>query len=229
MHHLPPLRGRKTPRRPLCHLSNPHQPCQPLFVAPCSHTWHYRCIRPIIEKEYPTFLCPNCRAVADLDQEIEEDDIAPDLWETVDHLLISNANPETMSQETAKAATSGTVGVGEATTATTVVTAMAGPSNHTTPPPLIHRPNATPAVAISPLSTPGQLADDFPETPQTPPNQITSPRNNPWTMVDGPRDDGEGSSSGGENIVGEGPMTPMNDAGPFIMDGGDGHRRASVF
>ena len=48
------------------------QPCQALFIAPCSHTWHYKCIRPIIQTEYPAFLCPNCRAVADLEEDIEE-------------------------------------------------------------------------------------------------------------------------------------------------------------
>lgn len=53
------------------------QPCQSLFIAPCSHTWHYKCIRPIIQSEYPAFLCPNCRAVADLEEDIEE----PESWD----------------------------------------------------------------------------------------------------------------------------------------------------
>lgn len=50
------------------------QPCQSLFVAPCSHVWHFKCIRPIVNdpKLYPQFLCPNCRAVADLEADIEE-------------------------------------------------------------------------------------------------------------------------------------------------------------
>ena len=48
-------------------------PCQSLFVAPCSHVWHYKCIRPILNgPTWPTFLCPNCRAVADLEAEVEE-------------------------------------------------------------------------------------------------------------------------------------------------------------
>jgi E3 ubiquitin-protein ligase DMA1/2 len=36
--------------------------------------WHYKCIRPILvdPKQYPHFLCPNCRAVADLNAEVEE-------------------------------------------------------------------------------------------------------------------------------------------------------------
>lgn len=52
------------------------QPCQALFVAPCSHTWHYKCIRTILENsKYPSFLCPNCRAQADLDADIEEEEL----------------------------------------------------------------------------------------------------------------------------------------------------------
>lgn len=43
-------------------------------MAPCSHVWHYKCIRPILNnhKQWPQFLCPNCRAVTDLDADIED-------------------------------------------------------------------------------------------------------------------------------------------------------------
>ncbi|KAI5811211.1 RING finger protein, partial [Peziza echinospora] len=50
-------------------------PCQALFVAPCSHVWHFKCIRPLVDKGYPNFLCPNCRAIADLERDIEEDEL----------------------------------------------------------------------------------------------------------------------------------------------------------
>lgn len=63
-------------------------PCQSLFVAPCSHVWHYKCIRPILNgPTWPNFLCPNCRAVADLEEDVEEPDT--DDWE---------ANGEPMSK-----------------------------------------------------------------------------------------------------------------------------------
>ena len=60
------------------------QPCQSLFVAPCSHVWHYKCIRPILNdvKNYPQFMCPNCRAVTDLEADV--DDPAEDGWEDGD-------------------------------------------------------------------------------------------------------------------------------------------------
>jgi hypothetical protein len=35
--------------------------------------WHYKCIRPILNgPTWPNFLCPNCRAVADLDEDFED-------------------------------------------------------------------------------------------------------------------------------------------------------------
>lgn len=49
----------------------PVSPCQALFVAPCSHGWHYKCIRPLVVKTYPHFLCPNCRSLCDLEADIE--------------------------------------------------------------------------------------------------------------------------------------------------------------
>ncbi|TKA57313.1 hypothetical protein B0A55_12841 [Friedmanniomyces simplex] len=51
---------------------NPVAPCQALFVAPCSHVWHYKCVRNLIHgPSYPNFLCPNCRFVADLEADVE--------------------------------------------------------------------------------------------------------------------------------------------------------------
>ncbi|KAK3996036.1 hypothetical protein QBC44DRAFT_355988 [Cladorrhinum sp. PSN332] len=56
-------------------------PCQCLFVAPCSHTWHYKCIRSLLSSpSYPIFICPNCRAAADLEAEVED----PEDWEQLD-------------------------------------------------------------------------------------------------------------------------------------------------
>ncbi|KAF5393905.1 hypothetical protein D9757_000358 [Collybiopsis confluens] len=46
-------------------------PFQPLFVSSCSHTFHYKCIRPLIEKHYPGFCCPLCRTYADLEEDVE--------------------------------------------------------------------------------------------------------------------------------------------------------------
>lgn len=49
------------------------QPCQAVFVSPCLHSYHYKCIRRVILKSYPQFLCPTCRALSDLEAEDESD------------------------------------------------------------------------------------------------------------------------------------------------------------
>ncbi|KAI5962968.1 uncharacterized protein KGF55_002760 [Candida pseudojiufengensis] len=49
-------------------------PCQAIFISPCSHHWHYKCIRPIIIKSYPQFYCPNCRTMCDLETDLDDDD-----------------------------------------------------------------------------------------------------------------------------------------------------------
>lgn len=54
---------------------NPVAPCQALFVAPCSHVWHFKCVRGLINSQhYPNFSCPNCRFVADLEADVEQPD-----------------------------------------------------------------------------------------------------------------------------------------------------------
>lgn len=44
-------------------------PFQALFVAPCSHTFHFKCIRPLLES-YPGFQCPICRTYSDLEASV---------------------------------------------------------------------------------------------------------------------------------------------------------------
>lgn len=58
------------------------QPCQSLFVAPCSHTWHFKCVKSLLmSPQYPVFICPNCRAGADLEADVEE---PSEEWEMFD-------------------------------------------------------------------------------------------------------------------------------------------------
>jgi hypothetical protein len=44
---------------------------QALFIAPCSHTFHYKCIKPLLDSHHPAFSCPLCRSFADLDEDVE--------------------------------------------------------------------------------------------------------------------------------------------------------------
>lgn len=46
---------------------------QCLFITPCSHTFHYKCLRPLLESLHPSFSCPLCRTYADLDEDVEVD------------------------------------------------------------------------------------------------------------------------------------------------------------
>ncbi|KAE8214261.1 hypothetical protein CF327_g2302 [Tilletia walkeri] len=48
--------------------------CQALFIAPCSHVFHYKCIRPLLTQHHPGFSCPLCRTFADLEADVEEED-----------------------------------------------------------------------------------------------------------------------------------------------------------
>lgn len=44
-------------------------PFQALFVAPCSHSYHFKCIKPLLDS-YPGFQCPICRTYSDLDASV---------------------------------------------------------------------------------------------------------------------------------------------------------------
>ncbi|KAH9965275.1 hypothetical protein BC827DRAFT_1183518 [Russula dissimulans] len=52
---------------------------QALFIAPCSHAFHYKCIRPLLETHHPAFLCPLCRTFANLEEDVEVDVASIDL------------------------------------------------------------------------------------------------------------------------------------------------------
>lgn len=45
-------------------------PGQALFIAPCSHIFHFKCLRPLLLENYPGFCCPLCRAYSDLEANV---------------------------------------------------------------------------------------------------------------------------------------------------------------
>ena len=49
-------------------------PSQALFVAPCAHIFHLKCLLPWIELSFPAFSCPLCRADSDLEAKVEVDE-----------------------------------------------------------------------------------------------------------------------------------------------------------
>lgn len=50
------------------------KPCQAMFISPCSHSWHFQCIRRLVMTSYPQFVCPNCRCTCDLEASLENSD-----------------------------------------------------------------------------------------------------------------------------------------------------------
>ncbi|KAI9511960.1 SMAD/FHA domain-containing protein [Russula earlei] len=68
---------------------------QALFIAPCSHAFHYKCIRPLLETHHPAFLCPLCRTFANLEEDVEIDVASIDLEdEAAEEALVPVAAPE---------------------------------------------------------------------------------------------------------------------------------------
>ncbi|KAI9476230.1 MAG: SMAD/FHA domain-containing protein [Benjaminiella poitrasii] len=48
-------------------------PFQALFIAPCSHSFHFKCCYPLLQNYFPGFNCPLCRSYADLNANVSID------------------------------------------------------------------------------------------------------------------------------------------------------------
>lgn len=201
--------------------ANSFQPCQALFIAPCAHIWHYKCIRPVLEgRSYPQFQCPNCRAYSDLEADVdvdmddwnEEEEDAPDANLDVDQADRPGRNPEiTTSAEPAQTAESTTHGDATAVqpAAETTNTNLSNSSllarrqdRSTAPPP----DNLSPPVSNILMPTRPSEAEIH--------DHLAQQR----TQTESPNAE--------QIIAGEGPLTPRNNAGPFVFDG-SGSRAAS--
>ena len=55
--------------------------CQALFIAPCSHSFHYKCIRGTLLEHHPGFSCPLCRSFHDLEADVEVELPEDEQWE----------------------------------------------------------------------------------------------------------------------------------------------------
>ncbi|KAH6661241.1 hypothetical protein BKA67DRAFT_79336 [Truncatella angustata] len=189
-------------------------PCQSLFVAPCSHTWHYKCIRELlVGPSHPIFTCPNCRAAADLDADIEEPD---EEWQQLDsggedaNMDTSDApqelttiptddspNMSDMAADEAPSPVSPPVSPVEAEAEAADVTMM-----------LDHAPTVQ-EIPIRPASRP-EASSPVP-IPRSSPIPVNRSRRTP-------------SPPSGQ----EGPLTPRNDAGPWVFDGDAGRASQDI-
>ena len=58
-----------------CICLNAMAPFQALFLAPCSHCYHFKCVTPLLGAGY-MFQCPMCRQVANLEATVVTDDVS---------------------------------------------------------------------------------------------------------------------------------------------------------
>ncbi|KAF2281109.1 uncharacterized protein EI97DRAFT_366704 [Westerdykella ornata] len=176
-------------------------PCQSLFVAPCSHVWHYKCIRPMLNgPNYPNFLCPNCRAVADLEAEVEDIDLED--WD----------NSPDHSEDQGETSRNGLLTNGEASKDTSndhgLAELAAAMSNYT-----IEEGFGQASSSATPQR----------QVPTIQPSSSTQPVN----VGVGARANVNGLSpdAAGRDRAADGPLTPRNNVGPFVFDGSAGQMR----
>ncbi|KAF1999906.1 hypothetical protein P154DRAFT_522978 [Amniculicola lignicola CBS 123094] len=199
-------------------------PCQSLFVAPCSHVWHYKCIRPILNgPTWPNFLCPNCRAVTDLEAEVDDPGDF-EIWD--DEVAESTHEPQANGTET-----NGDRHV-TPRTSTGPLNQVETNATQTNGHDLAHLQNALSNITIGSQDQP---APD-PATPHrflsAAPSSVTQPVSiNLGAANDNPglsplfRNGSAGLSP--DQRAPECPMTPRNDAGPFVLDGSAGRASAA--
>ncbi|CAK7216602.1 hypothetical protein SBRCBS47491_002883 [Sporothrix bragantina] len=253
-----------------------------LFVAPCSHTWHYKCIRTLLEtKNYPNFICPNCRMSVDLEADVED---PPEEWENMEveenapaaavdssgvvsessshhvKLQAANSDPRTGNSSSSGLAAAAVPDVGDTTMQVDAVMDDIDDSE-----PLLQavlaqqqrneRQELDSRLQQQLLVEQQQQEDDDPEP--EPEIHVSHATSNPMPIPTGSRfpsgsgsaivatngtsGDASGSDSArtppspSERHVAphghEGPITPRNDAGPWVFDGSGiriGSSRAST-
>ncbi|KAJ0159158.1 E3 ubiquitin-protein ligase DMA2 [Colletotrichum tanaceti] len=196
-------------------------PCQCLFVAPCSHTWHFKCIRSLLNSpQYPIFVCPNCRMAADLEADIEDPE---EDWEQMD----DDEEPEQkqLKQETKEDA---------AVPAEPIPAPPPLASSRPQLPEIEHDDDAMDfTVALDRAQTMAEAPEAAPRTvaphTSTPPVSIPAVAAAQAAALRSGRDTRTPSPIGNHLVTAnEGPITPRNDAGPWVFDGSAGRRAAEA-
>ena len=162
--------------------------------------WHFKCIRPILnnEKVYPQFLCPNCRAVTDLEADIE-DTLEP--WEDAEDDASSIEEGRHDGKAPNRTSLPADVTADDASLADVANHMSLDENNTLTPPEAISAGRST----LSPNHNRRDRSETLGESlssQQTPSNSLRDPRAAMETL--------------------EGVVTPRNEAGPFVFDGSAG-------
>lgn len=238
---------------------NPVAPCQALFVAPCSHVWHYKCVRNLIHgPNWPNFLCPNCRFVADLEADVEpleEDEYeeveveTPAAVEEGENALEGVSGDLGVSSDDAvDSSTADSLNGGGGDTTDDSTSQQAAPSRprDTLFVPL-DNPDRTANITDEELASLAEIVSLEPPTPTEPTqptlssSSITSPvaisRSASKNRAPPPPDILSARSATptsttpfalAASIIGECPMTPRNNAGPYVLDGAAGRERGAM-
>ncbi|KAK4954884.1 hypothetical protein LTR10_007076 [Elasticomyces elasticus] len=212
---------------------NPVAPCQALFVAPCSHVWHYKCVRNLVHgSNYPNFLCPNCRFVADLEADVEpveeELDFEEDVEEEEEQVEDGASREEEVegqgqgssdTDELALSSRSERRGGGSEDDDLAILLAGASldPSS---------QHNSSSDLSAGAPSTPGKLTATAtrPVAISPPPGQRSSASDllGAGAFSTTPTSTMQFALLAEGGMIADGPMTPRNDAGPFVLDGSAG-------
>ncbi|KAL0931210.1 fha domain containing protein [Colletotrichum truncatum] len=194
-------------------------PCQCLFVAPCSHTWHFKCIRSLLNSpQYPIFVCPNCRMAADLEADIED---PAEEWEQMDE----DEEPEHKEEVKDKAAAA-------PTEAPSVPAPISAETSRPQLPEIGTEPDAMDfTVALDRARTMAEMPPPQTVAPNTTTEPVPIPAvgSSQAAVQRSGRDTRTPSPIGNHLVNGtEGPITPRNDAGPWVFDGSAGRRAAEA-
>ncbi|KAL2206377.1 SMAD/FHA domain-containing protein [Sarocladium strictum] len=166
-------------------------PCQSLFVAPCSHTWHFKCVKSLLlSPNYPVFICPNCRAGADLEADVDE----PTDWDPAGSGE-EGAEAESASEDSKSPADPDQTHIPDTSDTNDVTVTVSSSSDAPSRPGLPH-------TASAPLPIRNASAGNAARAS----NSGERPSRTPSPPGHGP----------------EGPITPRNDAGPWVFDGSAG-------
>jgi hypothetical protein len=179
--------------------------------------WHYKCIRPILNgPTWPNFLCPNCRAVADLEADVED---PADFEEWEDSEEAPDATkPEVDRHMTPRASAN-------ALSAATTRDDAANLSD-------LQHAISNISIGDSLVAIASQPAD--PRTPHRPLEPVSASVTQPVGIAHSTEYSGLSplylaarEMPHGHAERSEGPMTPRNDAGPFVLDGSAGRAQPS--
>ncbi|KAI5457803.1 hypothetical protein BGZ63DRAFT_407862 [Mariannaea sp. PMI_226] len=186
-------------------------PCQSLFVAPCSHTWHYKCVRSLLTSpHYPIFICPNCRAGADLEADVDE---LAEEWQQLKNEEKADAEAESGNEAPVETPTP------SEPAALVAATEVATPQH-----------DEPDVLDVDPMDITVNI------TPESPERERERERGNVSHAISEPLPIRSAASGAGRQNIrdsrtpsppgmtngAEGPITPRNNAGPWVFDGSAG-------